>query len=58
MPRHHMSCLIRADEHFFRAAASGDQSDAGFNQSDVSLRGGVDAWSQEVDDSVPRYRLE
>jgi len=23
-----------------------------------SLRGGIDAWSQEVDSSVPRYRLE
>lgn len=22
-----------------------------------ALRGGIDAWSQEVDDSVPRYRL-
>ena len=35
--------LVRANDHFLRAAAGGDQADARFDQADVGFRRGVDA---------------
>jgi rhodanese-related sulfurtransferase len=29
----------------------------GLNET-YGLRGGIDAWSQEIDKSIPRYRVE
>ena len=41
--------FIGANDHLLRAAARGDQADAGFDQADVGLGGGLDARAVQAD---------
>ena len=48
--------FVGADDHFFCAAACGDQADAGFDQADVGFGGGLDARAVEADFAAAAQR--
>src|SRR5579883_2589258 len=43
------SSFVGADQHFFRAAAAGDEADAGFNEADIGFRRGVNFCRMQAD---------